>query len=107
MHVIVMSCHAMPFPFPLLSRASENCNRLALLRPSTYLFLTFCVVEKQEPFLTVRIFLLSGYLPESFRLKSYIDPHTYEDVNQAVREFAREIDPSCISIEAIIGGGEV
>ncbi|XP_021955227.1 ephrin type-B receptor 2 isoform X1 [Folsomia candida] len=47
-----------------------------------------------------------SYLPESFRLKSYIDPHTYEDVNQAVREFAREIDPSCISIEAIIGGGE-
>jgi len=38
--------------------------------------------------------------------RTYIDPHTYEDPNQAVREFAREIDPSCISIEAIIGGGE-
>ncbi|XP_026481363.1 ephrin type-B receptor 1-B [Ctenocephalides felis] len=36
----------------------------------------------------------------------YIDPHTYEDPNQAIREFAREIDASCISIEAIIGGGE-
>ena len=38
--------------------------------------------------------------------RSYIDPHTYEDPNQAVREFAREIDASAITIEAIIGGGE-
>ncbi|XP_046673447.1 ephrin type-B receptor 1-B isoform X1 [Homalodisca vitripennis] len=38
--------------------------------------------------------------------RTYIDPHTYEDPNQAVREFAREIDASYITIEAIIGGGE-
>lgn len=38
--------------------------------------------------------------------RTYIDPHTYEDPNQAIREFAREIDASCITIEAIIGGGE-
>lgn len=38
--------------------------------------------------------------------RTYIDPHTYEDPNQAVREFAREIDGSYITIEAIIGGGE-
>lgn len=38
--------------------------------------------------------------------RTYIDPHTYEDPNQAVREFAREIDASFITIEAIIGGGE-
>lgn len=35
--------------------------------------------------------------------RSYIDPHTYEDPNQAVKEFAREIDASFITIEAIIG----
>ena len=38
--------------------------------------------------------------------RTYIDPHTYEDPNQAIREFAREIDASYITIEAIIGGGE-
>lgn len=35
--------------------------------------------------------------------RSYVDPHTYEDPNQAVREFAREIDAGYITIEAIIG----
>lgn len=35
--------------------------------------------------------------------RSYVDPHTYEDPNLAIREFAREIDASYITIEAIIG----
>ncbi|XP_021367912.1 ephrin type-B receptor 1-B-like isoform X3 [Mizuhopecten yessoensis] len=38
--------------------------------------------------------------------KTYVDPHTYEDPNQAVREFTREIDASHITIESVIGGGE-
>ncbi|KAF8791659.1 Ephrin type-A receptor 4 like protein [Argiope bruennichi] len=38
--------------------------------------------------------------------RAYIDPHTYEDPNQAVREFTKEIDASHITIESIIGGGE-
>jgi len=38
--------------------------------------------------------------------KTYIDPHTYEDPHQAVRQFAKELDPRFITIEAIIGGGE-
>ncbi|XP_053559248.1 ephrin type-A receptor 5 isoform X3 [Bombina bombina] len=40
------------------------------------------------------------------RIKTYIDPHTYEDPNQAVHEFAKEIDASCINIERVIGAGE-
>uniref|UniRef100_A0A6Q2Y6A0 receptor protein-tyrosine kinase n=1 Tax=Esox lucius TaxID=8010 RepID=A0A6Q2Y6A0_ESOLU len=36
----------------------------------------------------------------------YVDPFTYEDPNQAVREFAKEIDASCIKIEKVIGIGE-
>lgn len=38
--------------------------------------------------------------------RTYIDPHTYEDPNQAVREFTREIDASHITIESVIGGGK-
>lgn len=39
-------------------------------------------------------------------VKTYVDPFTYEDPNQAVREFAKEIDASCIKIERVIGVGE-
>uniref|UniRef100_A0A7N6A3Z6 receptor protein-tyrosine kinase n=1 Tax=Anabas testudineus TaxID=64144 RepID=A0A7N6A3Z6_ANATE len=39
-------------------------------------------------------------------VRIYVDPFTYEDPNQAVREFAKEIDASCIKIEKVIGIGE-
>uniref|UniRef100_A0A4W6D8Y2 Ephrin type-B receptor 3 n=1 Tax=Lates calcarifer TaxID=8187 RepID=A0A4W6D8Y2_LATCA len=52
--------------------------------------------------------LRSGY--NSFTItpgmKVYIDPFTYEDPNEAVREFAKEIDVSCVKIEEVIGAGE-
>ncbi len=38
--------------------------------------------------------------------KSYIDPHTYEDPTKVVSLFARELSPSNIIIESVIGGGE-
>uniref|UniRef100_A0A8C2PU54 receptor protein-tyrosine kinase n=1 Tax=Cyprinus carpio TaxID=7962 RepID=A0A8C2PU54_CYPCA len=46
----------------------------------------------------------SLYLSTGVRI--YVDPFTYEDPNQAVREFAKEIDASCIKIEKVIGIGE-
>lgn len=36
----------------------------------------------------------------------YIDPFTYEDPNEAVREFAKEIDVSFVKIEEVIGAGK-
>ncbi|XP_066517625.1 ephrin type-A receptor 4 isoform X2 [Hoplias malabaricus] len=39
-------------------------------------------------------------------VRVYVDPFTYEDPNQAIREFAKEIDASCIKIEKVIGIGE-
>ncbi|XP_066578335.1 ephrin type-B receptor 4b isoform X2 [Amia ocellicauda] len=39
-------------------------------------------------------------------VKVYIDPLTYEDPSEAVREFAKEIDVSCVKIEEVIGAGE-
>ncbi|XP_067108462.1 ephrin type-A receptor 4b isoform X2 [Osmerus mordax] len=38
--------------------------------------------------------------------RTYIHPHTYEDPNQAIRDFAKEIDASSIRIERVIGAGE-
>ena len=39
-------------------------------------------------------------------VRTYVDPYTYEDPSQAVREFTKEIDVSCITIESVIGGGK-
>lgn len=39
-------------------------------------------------------------------MKIYIDPFTYEDPNEAVREFAKEIEISCVKIEQVIGAGK-
>ncbi|XP_078741947.1 ephrin type-B receptor 1-B-like [Lampetra fluviatilis] len=38
--------------------------------------------------------------------KVYVDPYTYEDPNEAVQEFARDIDPESVQIERVIGSGE-
>uniref|UniRef100_A0A665V6C4 receptor protein-tyrosine kinase n=1 Tax=Echeneis naucrates TaxID=173247 RepID=A0A665V6C4_ECHNA len=42
----------------------------------------------------------------AYWVKVYIDPFTYEDPNEAVREFAKEIDVSFVKIEEVIGAGE-
>uniref|UniRef100_A0A3B3WRF9 receptor protein-tyrosine kinase n=3 Tax=Poecilia TaxID=8080 RepID=A0A3B3WRF9_9TELE len=45
--------------------------------------------------------------PEQLKpLKTYVDPHTYEDPNVAVLKFATEIHPSHISKQKVIGAGE-
>uniref|UniRef100_A0A8C5GPA2 receptor protein-tyrosine kinase n=1 Tax=Gouania willdenowi TaxID=441366 RepID=A0A8C5GPA2_GOUWI len=45
-------------------------------------------------------------LTHSPGVKIYIDPYTYEDPNEAVHEFAKEIESSCVKIEEVIGSGE-
>lgn len=39
-------------------------------------------------------------------VKYYMDPSTYVDPSEAVKEFAREIDPAHLKIEEVIGAGE-
>lgn len=39
-------------------------------------------------------------------MKTYVDPHTYEDPNQAVLKFTTEIHPSCVTRQKVIGAGE-
>ncbi|KAG9349373.1 hypothetical protein JZ751_027816 [Albula glossodonta] len=39
-------------------------------------------------------------------IRTYVDPHTYEDPSQAVHEFAKELDASCIAIDKVVGAGK-
>ncbi|XP_010731073.2 ephrin type-A receptor 2a [Larimichthys crocea] len=39
-------------------------------------------------------------------LKTYVDPHMYEDPNIAIQKFVTEIDPSAIGKQKVIGVGE-
>lgn len=55
----------------------------------------------------LRCWLLCNFsLSVSPGVKVYIDPFTYEDPNDAVHEFAKEIDISCVKIEEVIGAGK-
>lgn len=48
---------------------------------------------------------LQQYSSPGLGVKYYIDPSTYEDPCQALREFSREVDPAYIKIEEVIGAG--
>lgn len=75
----------------------ELSEALALEATSNYITLvvsSFCCL-----FLFVSFEVSPG-------MKIYIDPFTYEDPNEAVREFAKEIDISCVKIEQVIGAGK-
>uniref|UniRef100_A0A3Q4HUP6 receptor protein-tyrosine kinase n=1 Tax=Neolamprologus brichardi TaxID=32507 RepID=A0A3Q4HUP6_NEOBR len=52
------------------------------------------------------LLLISPYTPIDLLVKIYVDPFTYEDPDQAIHEFAKEIDVSSIHIEKVIGMGE-
>ncbi|XP_062315490.1 ephrin type-B receptor 2 isoform X2 [Osmerus eperlanus] len=67
------------------------CNRRTVERPESE------YTDKLQQY-------TSGHMSPG--MKIYIDPFTYEDPNEAVREFAKEIDSSCVKIEQVIGAGE-
>lgn len=70
----------------------------------------FAFVSKVADFqISFTFFSVTTPLVPSFNVspfKPYVDPTTYEDPNQALKDFANEIDASCVIIEEIIGGGE-
>ncbi|EEC18904.1 eph receptor tyrosine kinase, putative [Ixodes scapularis] len=77
-----------------IKRSSDDCNKK---QPSDCDTLEYRNGEVTTPLFTHCTGAAS---------RAYVDPHTYEDPNQAVREFTKEIDALHITIEAIIGGGE-
>ncbi|XP_016423671.1 ephrin type-B receptor 4-like [Sinocyclocheilus rhinocerous] len=65
----------------------------------------YCI-RKQSHFKDAETSDKNGQYLMGHGVKVYIDPFTYEDPNEAVREFAKEIDVSCVKIEEVIGAGE-
>ncbi|XP_060936680.1 ephrin type-B receptor 5 [Limanda limanda] len=49
---------------------------------------------------------LQRYISNKGGVKYYVDPSTYEDPSEAVKEFAREIDPTHLKIEEVIGSAQ-
>ncbi|XP_062321842.1 ephrin type-B receptor 5 [Osmerus eperlanus] len=49
---------------------------------------------------------LQRYISNRGGVKYYVDPSTYEDPSEAVKEFAREIDPAHLKIEEVIGAAQ-
>ena len=49
--------------------------------------------------------LFSVKLPKFGGNRVYVEPTTYQDVTEAVREFANELDRNWVELGRIIGGG--
>ncbi|XP_029176313.1 ephrin type-A receptor 4 isoform X3 [Nylanderia fulva] len=124
MTVLILRSKFMPFMRFRCSRASDECNKkqpsdcdTLEYRNGEGLVVTYmhCKMDS-SPIVTTHtnnksksslgVTAASAGGAGGAGARSYVDPHTYEDPNQAVREFAREIDAGYITIEAIIGGGE-
>uniref|UniRef100_A0A8C4S6U2 receptor protein-tyrosine kinase n=1 Tax=Erpetoichthys calabaricus TaxID=27687 RepID=A0A8C4S6U2_ERPCA len=96
-------------------RAEAVQNRLPLLIGSVMggmafllvgvilIFITLVRSKRRESPYSDR---LQRYISTRGGVKYYVDPSTYEDPNDAVREFTREIDPAHVKIEEVIGAGE-
>ncbi|KTF78654.1 hypothetical protein cypCar_00024621, partial [Cyprinus carpio] len=85
-------------PSPIIGDGANSTVLLVSVIGSVILLLIF-----------IGVFIISRRhlsLCVSTGVRIYVDPFTYEDPNQAVREFAKEIDASCIKIEKVIGIGE-
>ena len=61
-----------------------------------------CSITKHFHAMFVFIVILPS---RSSGVRVYIDPTTYQDVEEAVQEFANELDRCWVELEALIGGG--
>uniref|UniRef100_A0A3B5MNE8 receptor protein-tyrosine kinase n=1 Tax=Xiphophorus couchianus TaxID=32473 RepID=A0A3B5MNE8_9TELE len=82
---------------PLEEHSQQIQNRLPLLVGSVMGGAAFLLVVAA---IIVIWFVFPG------GVKYYVDPSTYEDPSEAVKEFAREIEPSHIKIEEVIGAAQ-
>uniref|UniRef100_A0A4W5JP59 receptor protein-tyrosine kinase n=1 Tax=Hucho hucho TaxID=62062 RepID=A0A4W5JP59_9TELE len=106
-------------PLPLIGNAANSTLLLLSISGGVVLLListtVFIITERilMRASLHPFQFIFSNHSPPPPLLPSpsegvriYVDPFTYEDPDQAVHEFAKEIDASNIHIEKVIGIGE-
>ncbi|MBN3325863.1 EPHB2 protein, partial [Atractosteus spatula] len=110
--VIIIVCNRYHKPIYLVSRpkksnlfpgAERNDNRHSLRSTVRFLLVLIALSASSKQISFWKRAVLIRMTPG---MKIYIDPFTYEDPNEAVREFAKEIDISCVKIEQVIGAGE-
>ena len=51
------------------------------------------------------VFTVSAELT-NVRRRQYVDPSEYDNIQEAVQKFARELDPKMLTLENLIGGGK-
>ncbi|KAM3824146.1 ephrin type-A receptor 2 [Vipera latastei] len=109
--------HGMEHEFETLPETSEGANTAAVLGGSiagfvvmlAVIVILFLVIRQRKKNSRARQTSEDVYFSRSDQLKplkTYVDPHTYEDPNQAVLKFTTEIHPSSISRQKVIGAGE-
>lgn len=49
---------------------------------------------------------MSAFITDEMWLKPYVDLQPYEDPRRGVLEFTKELDPSIVSIDTVIGEGK-
>ncbi|KAK9391934.1 ephrin type-A receptor 2 [Crotalus adamanteus] len=109
--------HSMEHEFETLPETSEGANTAAVLGGSIAGFIlmlavvviVFLVIRQRKKNSRARQTSEDVYFSKADQLKplkTYVDPHTYEDPNQAVLKFTTEIHPSSISRQKVIGAGE-
>uniref|UniRef100_A0A8C8DBG1 receptor protein-tyrosine kinase n=1 Tax=Oncorhynchus tshawytscha TaxID=74940 RepID=A0A8C8DBG1_ONCTS len=90
-------------PLPRPSRYELSYRKKVQYHPQNKypsLSLRICIFLSQMP-------IYSYSSPEQLKpLKTYVDPHTYEDPNTAILKFASEIHPSHVTKQKVIGAGE-
>ncbi|XP_071001104.1 ephrin type-A receptor 3-like, partial [Oncorhynchus clarkii lewisi] len=99
-----------PDSFSISSESSQVVliaisSSVAIILLSVLLYVVigrFCGYSKSKQPDEKRLHFGNGHLRLP-GIRTYVDPHTYEDPSQAVHEFAKELDASCIAIDKVVG----
>uniref|UniRef100_A0A8C5G601 receptor protein-tyrosine kinase n=1 Tax=Gouania willdenowi TaxID=441366 RepID=A0A8C5G601_GOUWI len=103
--VTITTNQAAPSPVTVIrkERTSRNSVSLSWQEPERPNGIILDYEIKYYEKVGMGVFLVAVRLPG---IRTYVDPHTYEDPSQAVHEFAKELDASCIAIDKVVGAGE-